>query len=126
MGLAKVYAYAVAAVFAIAMAATMWQPFLRNTALENWASTYASQASINATSYQYQPPPGIVSFIGDFIWGLAKTIQLLGSTPQMVADLLSAWGVPDAWARLITFAVSFGLVAYIIYMVSGRLFTTRD
>jgi hypothetical protein len=125
MGMAKVYAYAVAAVFAIAMAAAMWSPYLQNTALERWASNYASQAQLNATAYQYQPPAGITTFIGDFVWGLAKTLQLFGSTPQMVADLLSAWGVPDAWARLITFAVSFALVAYIIYMVSGRLFTTQ-
>jgi hypothetical protein len=126
MGMAKIYAYVMSAVFTIAMAAAMWSPYLQNTALEQWASNYASQASINTTSYQYQPPAGITTFIGDFVWGFAKTLQLFGSTPQMVADLLAAWGVPDAWARLIVFSVSFSFVAYIIYMVSGRLFTTRD
>ncbi len=125
MGMAKVYAYVMAAVFAISMAAAMWSPYLRNTALEQWASNYASQAQLNASAYQYQPPVGITTFIGDFIWGLAKTLQLFGSTPQMVSDLLAAWGVPDAWARTIVFAVSFGFIAYIIYMVSGRIFTTQ-
>ena len=125
MGMAKVYAYAMAAVFAIAMAAAMWAPFLRNTALESWANSYAAQAQLNASSYQYQPPVGITTFIGDFVWGLAKTLQLFGSTPQMVADLLAAWGVPDVWARAIVFAVSFGFIAFIIYMVSGRIFTTQ-
>jgi len=125
MGMAKVYAYAMAAVFAIAMAATMWAPYLHNTALEQWANNYASQASLNVTNYQYQPAPGITTFIGDFIWGLAKSIQLFSSTPQMVADLLAAWGVPDLWARVIVFAVSFGFIAFIIYMVSGRIFTTQ-
>jgi hypothetical protein len=126
MGMAKIYAYVMSAVLTIAMAAAMWSPYLQNTALEQWASNYAGQASINMTSYQYQPPAGITTFIGDFVWGLAKTLQLFGSTPQMVSDLLVAWGVPDAWARLIVFSVSFSFVAYIIYMVSGRLFTTRD
>jgi len=125
MGMAKVYAYAMAAVFAIAMAATMWSPFLHNTALEQWATNYGSQASLNVTNYQYQPAPGITVFIGDFIWGLAKSIQLFSSTPQMISDLLAAWGVPDLWARAIVFAVSFGFIAFIIYMVSGRIFTTQ-
>jgi len=125
MGMAKVYAYAMAAVFAIAMAATMWSPFLHNTALEQWSSNYASQAQLNVTSYQYQPPVGITIFIGDFVWGLAKSVQLFSSTPQMVADLLSAWGVPDIWVRVIVFAVSLGFIGFIIYMVSGRIFTTQ-
>jgi len=125
MGMAKIYAYVMATVFAISMAVTMWAPYLHNTALEQWANNYVSQASLNITSYQYQPPVGITVFIGDFIWGLAKSIQLFSSTPQMVSDLLVAWGVPDLWARLIVFAVSFSFIGFIIYMVSGRLFTTQ-
>jgi hypothetical protein len=117
----KVFAVVVSIAFGFAMATVLFGSLLPSTPLGDWATNYASTARINATEYQYQPAPGIIAHVGDFVWGLAKTIQLLGSTPQLVADLLAAIGVPRLWADLIVYAVSLSLVAFIIYMVSGRI-----
>jgi hypothetical protein len=121
MRIGKVFAFIVAVAFGFAMATTLFASLLPGTPLANWATSYASNARINASDYSYQPAPGITSLIGDFVWGLAKTIQLIGGTPQLVADLLAVIGVPKLWADLISYAVSLSLVAFIIYMVSGRI-----
>jgi hypothetical protein len=124
MRIGKVFAFIVAVAFGYAMATTLFASLLPSTPLASWATNYASTAKINSTEYNYQPAPGIVAHVGDFVWGLAKTIQLLGSTPQLVADLLAVLGIPKLWADFIVYTVSLSLVAFIIYMVSGRLFTT--
>jgi hypothetical protein len=121
MRIGKVFAFVVAVAFGFAMATTLFSTLLPNTPLASWATSYASNAKINASDYQYQPAPGITSLFGDFVWGLAKTIQLIGSTPQLVADLLAVVGVPALWAQFIGWAVSLSLAAFIIYMVSGRI-----
>ena len=121
MRVGKVFAFIVAVAFGFAMAATLFSTLLPSTPLADWATKYASSARVNATEYQYQPSAGITAHIGDFVWGLAKTIQLIGSTPQLVADLLAIVGVPRLWADFISYAVSLSLVAFIIYMVSGRI-----
>jgi len=117
----KVFALVVSIAFGFAMATVLFGPLLGGTPLADWATSYASSARVNATEYQYQPSPGIIAHVGDFVWGLAKTIQLLGSTPQLVADLLVVIGVPRLWADFIVYAVSLSLVAFIIYVVSGRI-----
>jgi len=121
MRIGKVFAFVVAVAFGFAMATTLFSSLLPSTPLSNWATNYASTARINSTEYSYQPAPGITTLIGDFVWGLAKTVQLLGSTPQLVADLLAVIGVPKLWADFIGYAVSLSLVAFIVYMVSGRI-----
>ena len=119
MRVGRLFAFAVCAAFAASIAAVAYAPLLRNTALEGWAARAVPELS--ASDYEYQPPQGIVTFIGDFVWGLVKSLQLLSSTPQLVADLLAAAGVPEPWGRAIVFAATFSLIAYIIYMVSGRM-----
>ena len=121
MRVGKVFAFVVSIAFGFAMATVLFGPLLGGTPLGSWATSYASSARINATEYNYQPSAGITAHIGDFVWGLAKTIQLIGSTPQLVADLLAIVGVPRLWADFIVYAVSLSLVAFIIYMVSGRI-----
>ena len=121
MRIGKVFAFVVAIAFGFAMATTLFAPLLGSTPLGNWATEYAASARINASDYQYQPAPGIIAHVGDFVWGLAKTISLIGSTPQLVSDLLAVIGVPKLWADFIGWAVSLSLVAFIIYMVSGRI-----
>jgi hypothetical protein len=44
----------------------------------------------------------------------------------MIADLVTALGVPQLWAQVIIFSVTLSLILYIIYMVSGRLISLRD
>jgi len=121
MRVGKVFAFVVSIAFGFAMATVLFGSLLGGTPLGSWATSYASSARINATEYNYQPSAGITAHIGDFVWGLAKTIQLIGSTPQLVADLLAIVGVPRLWADFIVYAVSLSLVAFIIYMVSGRI-----
>jgi len=121
MRVGKVFAFIVAVAFGFAMATVLFGPLLPSTPLADWATKYAASARINASDYQYQPAPGIIAHVGDFVWGLAKTISLIGSTPQLVSDLLAVIGIPKLWADLIVYAVSLSLVAFIIYMVSGRI-----
>jgi len=115
----KLFAFTVAFAFAAGIAAVAFAPLLQHTALSSWAEKAVPQLDLR--DYEYQPPQGLTTFIGDFVWGLVKALQLLGSTPQLVAELLAALGVPEPWARAITFAATFSLIAYIIYMVSGRV-----
>lgn len=76
MRLGTIFAAVVSFAFAVAITAVAFGPVFHNPALETWASQ--SIPAINTTEYEYQPQPGLTSFVGDFVWGLAKTISLFG------------------------------------------------
>ena len=124
MGMGRVYAAVLSLALAVPIAAALMGPVLVQTPLQSWAERW--RPSVNITEYTYTPSPGLTTFIGDFAWGLARVVQLLGSTPQMAADLLAALGVPQPWAQAIITVVELSLAAYIVYMVSGRILSARD
>ena len=123
MRLARAFVFAVAFAFAASIALSMWAGAISHTPLQKYAEKYGR--TVDTSQYNYQPPAGVIYIIGDFVWGFAKALMLLGSTPAMVAELLAALGMPQAWANAIMFAVTFSFAAFVIYMVAGRILSTR-
>ena len=72
--------------------------------------------------FNYQPSlTGIMTFLGDFVWGLAMTIEWLGKTPFILAKLMAAFGVPEVIANVISTLTLISFAGYIIYLIAGRI-----
>jgi len=102
--------------FAFATVAT-GQQYLAGTPIEQFAPP--------SSAFNYTTTTNPTAMIGDFLWGTAQIMLWVAKMPAILAAVIASVGVPEPWASAIVLLGSISLAAYIIYMVSSRIFSPR-